>query len=284
MFFVTTLIFSSNLNAQHKFAYKIFDKDGNISDFQTMLEAALRSDIVLFGELHNNPISHWLQIALAKEIFSRKSDNLILGAEMFETDNQLILNEYLQGKITERNFKAEAKMWNNYDTDYKPLIEFAKNNNLQFIGTNIPRRYASLVHRQGFDALLGLEYDAMKYLPPLPVPYDPELPGYKTMLEMQGMPAHSNENLPKAQAIKDATMAHFILKNFSIGKLFLHFHGAYHSDNFEGIFWYLNQYGKKDNIITITTTEQDNLDSLSEESKGKANFIIVVHSDMTKTY
>ncbi|MBS4012582.1 MAG: ChaN family lipoprotein [Bacteroidetes bacterium] len=269
---------------QHKYAYKIYDKDGNISDFQKMLDSSLKSDIILFGELHNNPISHWLQISLTKEIYAKKSDKLILGAEMFETDNQLILNEYLQGKITERNFKAEAKMWNNYDTDYKPLVEFAKNNNIPFVGTNIPRRYAALVHRQGFDALLGLEYDAMKYLPPLPVPYDAELPSYKTMLEMQGMPAHSNENLPKAQAIKDATMAHFILKNFSQGKVFLHFHGAYHSDNYEGIFWYLTQYGKKDNLITITTVEQDNLNELHELNKGKADFIIVVDPDMTKTY
>ena len=51
--------------------------------------------------------------------------------------------------------------------------------------------------------------------------------------------SHATPNLPKAQAAKDATMAHFILKNFDPNKLFLHFDGSYHSDNYEGIVWWI---------------------------------------------
>ena len=203
---------------------------------------------------------------------------------MFESDNQLILNEYLAGMITERNFNAEAKLWSNYSTDYKPLVEFAKENNLEFIATNIPRRYASLVHREGFESLKNLDKKAKKLIPPLPVPYDAELPGYKAMLDMPGLPAHGSENFPKAQAIKDATMAHFILNNFRENITFLHFNGAYHSNNYEGIIWYLAQYGKDDGIMTISTVEQSDIDSLEESHIGIADFIIVVNSNMTKTY
>ena len=56
-----------------------------------------------------------------------------------------------------------------------------------------------------------------------------------------GPAMHGNQNLPKAQAIKDATMAHFILENWEKGKTFIHYNGSYHSDNFEGIVWYLKQ-------------------------------------------
>ena len=97
---------------------------------------------------------------------------------------------------------------------------------------------------------------------------------------MHGMGNHSNENFPKAQAIKDATMAHFILKNWSKGKLFLHFNGAYHSDNFESIYWYLKQQNPDLKITTISTVSQEDISELKEEHSGKADYIVCVDKDM----
>jgi len=188
--------------------------------------------------------------------------------------------------VKQKNFEDEAKLWPNYKTDYKPLVEFAKENNLTFIASNVPRRYASLVHTKGFEGLDSLSAQAKKLLPPLPVPYDPDLPGYKGMLEMMaGMGSgHTNENLPKAQAIKDATMAYFILKNFKPGQTFIHYNGAYHSDNFEGICWYLKKQNPDLKILTITSVEQNDIDSLNEETIGIADYTICIPSSMTKTY
>ncbi len=101
---------------------------------------------------------------------------------------------------------------------------------------------------------------------------------------MEGMQGHISENFPKAQAIKDAAMAHFILKNLSPGKQFIHFNGAYHSDNFEGIYWYLKQHDASLNIVTITTVLQENIRELEEDYTGRANFIICVDEDMTTTF
>lgn len=271
--------------AQDKPAYQIFLRDGTPASYHKMLNKAPENHIVLFGELHNNPIAHWLQLELSKGLLNYYDSLLVLGGEMFEADDQLVIDEYFAGKILERHFKAEAKLWNNYDTDYRPLLELARENNLNFIATNIPRRYAAMVHRGGFEALETLSPQARKYVAPLPPPYDPELPGYKAMLEMTGMPAHGNENFPKAQAIKDATMAHFILKNLPDSGIFVHFNGAYHSNNDEGIQWYLKQYAEQPLfVMTISTVEQDNVDKLDEANHGLADFIIAVPSTMTKTY
>jgi uncharacterized iron-regulated protein len=30
-----------------------------------------------------------------------------------------------------------TQLWSNYQTDYRPLVDFAKENNLRFIATNI---------------------------------------------------------------------------------------------------------------------------------------------------
>ena len=287
---VLTIFFSlSILQAKDKPAYRLFDRDGHETSYSALLEHASEVDIILFGELHNNPIAHWLQFDLSYDLHGVFDSLLVLGAEMFEADNQLLLNEYLEGTILERHFTAEAKLWNNYSTDYRPLVELAREKGLPFIATNIPRRYAALVHRAGFEALEDLSEQAKGYIAPLPPLYDPELPGYKAMLEMEGLPAHGSENFPKAQAIKDATMAHFIIQNLVENGLFIHFNGAYHSNNDEGIQWYLHQYAEMAGaqplrVLTISTVEQNRIDALSENNHGLADFIIAVPSTMTKTY
>jgi uncharacterized iron-regulated protein len=267
-------------------SYSLFNEKGKSARYRHLVRDAALADVILFGELHNNPISHWLQIELTKSLYEEHGEKLVMAAEMFEADNQLLVDEYLNGTIRQRNFEAEAKLWGNYKTDIKPLVEFAKEHNLRFVASNIPRRYASLVHQRGFEALEELPDEAKRYIAPLPVEYDPELPGYKGMLEMlAGMGAgHANENLPKAQAIKDATMAHFILENLNPDAVVIHYHGTYHSNNWEGIYWYLKSQRPDLNILTIATVDQDDIDQLTEENSGLADYTICVPATMTKTH
>ncbi len=264
-------------------AYQLFAESGKMVKYSKMLKELADADVVLFGESHDNPIAHWLELELAKDLYELKNDNLILGAEMFETDNQVILDEYLDSLISQSYFEDEARIWPNYQTDYKPLVEFAKKHQIKFVATNIPRRYASVVNSKGFEGLEALSDEAKSFLPPLPVPYNPELKSYRKLLEMPGMGSHMGENFPKAQAIKDATMAHSILKYWSPGKLFLHFNGSYHSDNFESINWYLKQEKPDLKLVTITTVSQPDISELTEENTGKANFTVCVDEDMTRT-
>ncbi len=267
--------------SQDKPAYLLFHHDGTLATWKELKEKATASDVVLFGEMHNNPICHWLQYELTKEMYNVVGDKLVLGAEMFETDNQLLLDEYVSEKVAVKNFEAEAKLWPNYKTDYKPLVDYAREKKLRFIATNIPRRYAALVSKSGFDALNALSPGALSFMAPLPIPYDSTLPGYKAMLNMGG---HTSPNLPKAQASKDATMAWFILQNLQVNQVFLHFNGSYHSDNFEGIVWYLKKYQPTIKIMTIASIESDNPMQPDEELKAKADFILVVPASMTKTH
>jgi uncharacterized iron-regulated protein len=241
--------------------------------------------VFLFGDYHDNPISHWLQKEVTADLYANNPDALVLGAEMFEADNQLLVNGYLSGLITEAKFEDEARLWNNYETDYKPLLKFAFDYKLSFVATNVPRRYANLVYRKGLTGLDSLSEDARKFIPPLPVKYDAGLPGYKKLLEMGHMGGgKTSQYFPMAQAIKDATMAYFILQNWSPGMQFLHFNGTGHSDNYEGIVWYLSEDQPDLRIITITTVMQEDPTELREESSGKADFTIVVPNNMTRTY
>ncbi|GMT45251.1 MAG: hypothetical protein IEMM0006_1083 [bacterium] len=265
-------------------AYRLFNAKGKKVKYQKMINVAKNADVVFFGELHNNPISHWLELEITKDLYKVRNGNIIQGAEMFERDNQLIMNEYLKGEITQRNFKDQARLWHNYKTDYKPLVVFAKEHKIPFIATNVPRRYASIVYKHGFAALDTLTAQAKSYMAPLPVPYDPNLKSYKDMLAEMKAIGHNNPNLPKAQALKDATMAASIAKYTGNGKLFIHYEGSYHSDHYQGILWYLNKYKPGLKIITISTVEQKDIDTLAKEFINLANFIVVVPDDMTTTY
>jgi uncharacterized iron-regulated protein len=268
-------------------AYKLYTSDGKNVKYQKMIETISSADIVFFGELHDNPIAHWLEYEVTADLHGIAADRLVMGAEMFEADNQLLLNEYLSSAYEADKFEAEVKLWKNYKTDYKPLLEFARKNNLPFIATNIPRRYASMVSKKGLEVLDSLSAQAREYIAPLPVYYDPEVKCYKDMLDMngiQGMGGKPNENMPKAQAIKDATMAHFTLKNLQPGKLFIHYNGSYHSDNYLGIIYYLKLYRPDIRVATITTVLQDDIESLLPENSGVADFIVVIPANMTRTY
>lgn len=279
------LILSFNLSAQDKPAYKVFTGEGKKADYGDMAKAASKADVVFFGELHDNPIAHWLELEITKSLFSEKGKDLVLAAEMFETDNQLIIDEYLEGLIKETSFESEVRKWNNYITDYKPLLNFAKENGLKFIASNIPRHYASIVASGGFEALDKVSAEGKKFISPLPVEYDPELPCYKDMLSMGGgAMGHASENLPKAQAIKDATMANSIVKYRQPGQAVIHYNGSYHSDRHMGIIWYLNKFSPGLKIVTITMILQDDIEKMDDEDKGQADFIIVIPSDMTRTY
>lgn len=262
--------------------YALFNQQGKKTKFKKLLKEALEADVILFGESHNSAISHWLQNVLAREL--RANGPLTVGMEMFESDQQAALDEYQAGKIKAEDLdKVGEGLWSNFSTDYQPLVNWAAEQDVPVIATNVPRKYARLVFKAGLDSLLALPADEKQLLPPLPIPYDASLPGYVKMLEM--MPGgHAGSTFPMAQAIKDATMAHFIVARKQAGRKFLHINGSYHSDDYEGIGWYLRQYAPNLKVMTITTIEQESIGQLDAENTDKANFTIAVPALMTKTY
>jgi uncharacterized iron-regulated protein len=266
--------------AQDNPAYILYNAKGKKIKYGKMMQQLGDKDILLFGEYHNNPIAHWLQLEVTTQLAEQRQ--LVLGAEMFEQDNQQALTDFLQGKISERRLDSNARLWKNYPTDYAPLVRFAKNKGIAFAATNIPRRYASLVARSGLEALDTLGALQKSWIAPLPIAYDSSLPGYKNMVAMMG--GHGGSNLPKAQAVKDATMAHFILQYYQTGSLFIHFNGSYHSDFYEGILWYLKRQKPELKYATITTVSQKDIRRLEAEHLGRADYIICVPENMTTTY
>lgn len=324
-------------------AYQIFDAKGKKVSYAQFLATITKSlqqtapqpAVILFGELHDNPIVHWLQYQTTSDLF-RVTPFMVLGAEMLETDQQAALNEYLMptdtsaktptvvtpmgavmgGDPNYEKFKKSTKLWPNFYTDYKPLVDFAKEHQMPFIATNIPRKYASLVYRGGFAALDTLPAEKKILFPTMPVPYDSSLGCYAEIFKATG--GHGGQNLPKSQAVKDATMAWKIynnLPNIHYGDqvvevasnsktsprinpmVFIHYNGSYHSDNHESIEWYLQKEHQSAaavqmrssalpplKIITISARLQDDVTRLETDNMGAGDFIIVTPNNMNRTH
>ncbi|WP_165732364.1 ChaN family lipoprotein [Polaribacter sp. 20A6] len=277
----------STTKAQDKPAYQLFKNNGKTANYNKMIKDLADSDMVFFGEYHYNPISHWMQLEVSKSLFEIKGNSLFFGAEMLEIGNQLVLNEYLSGLYPESKMIPEmTQMWNNYSTDYRPLVEFAKENKLRFIATNIPRRYASLISKKGISALKDLSPEALALIgPDLETYFDPTVKAYAEMADNMGGHVPPNMlNIQTAQAAKDATMAHFSLKNFKKGDLLLHIEGSYHSNYEQGIIWWVHKIKPGLTLKSITTVTASEWNKLTKEQKATiANYIIVVADNMTQT-
>ncbi len=277
--FLPFLFVLNAIQAQDPVAYRLFTGQGKPARHKALMKSLGQADVILFGEQHNSAIAHWLQLVVARELAAKGA--LMMGAEMIEADDQATLDRYLRGEIDQAAFDTLARLWKNHG-DYAPLVDLAKAKGLRFVAANVPRRYASIVYKGGFEALDTLPDAEKQWIAPLPIAYDPGLPGYKAMLDMGH--GHTSPTMPMAQALKDATMAHFILANFTPGTPFLHFNGTYHSDNYEGIVWYLKRARPALRIATIATVTQVDAGKLEAEHKGRADFILVVDEAVPGTY
>ncbi len=273
--------------AQDLPAYVLYTGNGKKTSFEKLEEATEGKELILFGEFHDNPISHWLQLELTKELFEENGAKLQLGFEMFEQDQQSLLSDYLTGKLTDKQFQDTMRLWPNYETDYAPLIAFAKNNHLYCVASNVQRKYASLLFKKGRTALDTLSAEVKAQMAPIDFKVDTSLSQYREVFSMGGhMGTNMGMNMVESQAFKDATMAQFILANpgRQDGTVHVHFNGAFHSDFHQGILWYVQQKNPQIKVLTISTVTQEDVRKLDKEHLGRADFIICVPESMTRTH
>ncbi|WP_322969665.1 ChaN family lipoprotein [Faecalibacter sp. LW9] len=277
------------LNAQDLKSYQFYNKKGKPIKFHQMVKHLADYDVVLFGEHHNNSTNHWLQLQLLKSLFEARKGQLIVGAEMFERDNQEGINQYLKGIINENQLKDHVRLWSNYKTDYHPLLSFSKVHQIPFIATNIPRKYASVVAKKGVEELMNYSSEEKQWMVEMPFPIDYSAPGYPEMIAMMGDHRDKrSENFVAAQAIKDATMAESIVKYYKSNTLFLHFNGDYHSKQYGGIYWYLKQFKPNLKVAVIQIYESNSKDLAIKKEEFKnfifTDFTLVLPEDTIKTY
>ena len=267
--------------------YKIYDtRTKQIITINKIVTDMSDADVLFFGEEHNDSAAHYLENKIFRALHAQYGDKIALSMEMFETDGQLVLNEYLAGTIDETRFSRDIRLWSNYK-DYKPMIEYAKQNKIPVVAANPPRRYVSLVTRRGMRSLDSLSKEAKKFLPPLP--YDTLTGRYreKFMDIMKGSPGSSSQNIYYSQSLWDAGMAYSIysfLKKNKQKKVF-HCVGGFHTEEKLGTAAQLKMRNRKLKILSISSFCDASFNNPDWESfSSRGDYIIITNPDLKKTF
>jgi len=273
------------VDAQSVSSYKIYQTSlKKIISVDELVKALNKTDAVFFGEEHNDSISHVLEATILQKLTEAHLQQVALSMEMFETDCQNVLNEYLAGLIREKNFVIDARCWPNYK-DYRPLIEYAKNNHLPVIAANAPSRYTNMVSRMGLKALNQLDKNGKAYLPPLPI--DTATGAYLKKFDdiMGGHNAMGGMEMYQAQNLWDATMGWSVASFLKThpGFMVFHINGGFHSEEKLGAVAQLKKYLPNASIKNIAAYASEDFANPNWNVLSKmGDFIIVADGAAAK--
>ncbi|CAK9087372.1 Protein RETICULATA-RELATED 5 [Durusdinium trenchii] len=158
-------------------------REASLKEMLETLASSAGMRAILMGEVHDDAVTHLLQLAVLKHLRRHGQRRLILSMEMFEMDVQEVLDEYVLHKaIREEDLLMDSRPWGNYLEDYRPLVQFCRDEGIRVIAANAPRRYVSMVSRKGEQFLRGLEANGCRsLLPPFPLPLPS--PAYRRKFE-----------------------------------------------------------------------------------------------------
>jgi uncharacterized iron-regulated protein len=266
--------------------YKIYDvKKQKIISLDDIITDLNNANVLFFGEEHNDSIGHYLEATLFKKIAAAYPNKTALTMEMFHTDVQPIINEYLNGIISEKNFIKEARAWNNYK-DYKPMIETAKSNKLAVIGGNGAARYSNAVTRSGLEILNQLPELSKQFIAPLPI--DTVTGRYHDkFIETLGGHSMGPMKIYQTQNFWDATMAWSIAKFTKANKdtKVFQVNGRFHSDEKLGTLAKLKRYSPKLKILNISSFAAEDFKNPDwAKYANLGDYVIVTNPEVKKSF
>lgn len=266
--------------------YKIYDvKKQKLISIDAIAADMAKADVLFFGEEHNDSIGHYLEASLLKKLAANYPSQVALTMEMFHTDVQPVINEYLQGIISEKNFIKEARAWNNYK-DYRPMIELAKAQKFEVIGANAAARYSNAVTRSGLQVLADLPASSKQFLPPLPID---TLTGryYEKFIDLLGSHGMGPMKVYQSQNFWDATMAWSIAKfaKANKGKKIFQVNGRFHSDERLGTYAQLQKIAPKLKVLNIACFSADDFANPNwEKHQALGDYVILTDPTVKRTF
>ncbi|MEP7039739.1 MAG: ChaN family lipoprotein [Acidobacteriota bacterium] len=272
-------------------SYKIYDSDGNPAAINQIINAVGKAEVVFLGENHDDAVAHYIQAEIFKKVVEiyGKNRKVALSMEMFERDVQIILDEYLEDLITEKKFLDDSRPWNNYKTDYRPLVEYAKQNKLDVIAANAPRRYVNMVSRNWRESLEQLSPGAKKWLAPLPYARSSDAYAKKFTDLMGGMPSNTQSvsKILESQTLWDATMAFSIAEYLKNNKnsLVVHLNGSFHTENRLGTAEQLLKFSPRLKVLVVTIKSEDDFNKFDKTKHlNLGDFVILTDAKIPRSF
>ncbi|KJG07115.1 hypothetical protein UB33_05295 [Photobacterium angustum] len=220
---------SPSANLTTLYDYSITSPNGKTLTVDQLATKLKNADIILVGEWHSHPAAHLLQSQLFAALYQQNSQ-LTLSMEQFTRDKQAIVDQYLAGKIGERTLVSEGNAWPNYDSDYRPLVEFAKQNNLDVIAANAPKNIVRCISKNGPEYLNKLPPSERSWIAQS-LTLDKDAYQTKFLNSMHHGNEEQNLRMFAAQTAWDDTMAESMVAylNTHPNKQIIHVAGRFHT-------------------------------------------------------
>ncbi|EMY6775541.1 TPA: ChaN family lipoprotein [Vibrio alginolyticus] len=210
--------------------YQLYTPSGEHIALSKLPIELQQADVILIGEWHTHAGVHRFQTDMLKQLTSYDR-SLALSMEQFTRDKQPVVDAYLRGEIGEQYLMKQANAWPNYESDYRPLVEFAKQKNLPVIAANAPKSIVRCIGRQGLDYINKLDDDQRMFIAQAintgSSPYKE-----KFMASMHHGKPEQTEKQFAAQVTWDETMAESIVSYLddNPGAQVVHVAGKFHTE------------------------------------------------------
>jgi uncharacterized iron-regulated protein len=288
----TSLSSFAQLGEQHYIVYNT--RTQKTVNLDSIVKEMQQYDVLFFGEEHNDSVGHYLEAKMLEMMHATYGAKTALSMEMFDRDVQPVMDEYLAGLIKEKQFTKDARVWSNY-RDYKPMVEYAKTNQLHVVCANAAGRYSGLAVRKGMQGLMSLPEASKEHIAPLP--FDTATGAYFDKL-VDVMSGHDTTmgaaavttpgmDMIMGQSTWDATMAWSIAEYLKAhkGDKVLQVNGRFHSDEHYAVVTQLKNYRPKARSLVISSGSDENFPNINwDDHKANGDYIIITDPKVPKTF
>jgi uncharacterized iron-regulated protein len=134
----------------------VVDRRNSATLPQVMTE--LRDErLVYVGETHTAYADHLVQLGVL-EAMAAQARPLAVGVEWFQARFQPVIDDYFAGRIDEGEFLRRTEYYDRWRFDYRlyrPIVEFARANEIPLVALNAAREVTEEISRVGLDAVSG---------------------------------------------------------------------------------------------------------------------------------
>jgi uncharacterized iron-regulated protein len=265
---------------QHSYDYRLLKPAGQPIELDQLVKELKDSDIIVIGEFHGNHGSHLLQMQLQAALHKQRPEQ-ILSLEMFNKDQQSILNRYLDGEVGEKYLINEAPAWPNYSASYRPMIEFSKHHLIPVVAANAAADIVRCIGRygQGYVDILNPEEKGWIARSPFQDDENYRQKFYSFMESMQHGQMDDAKILASysAQLARDNTMAEAIIEAIDQHQnaQVIHLNGSFHSESGLGTIALIKQRrpNLKISVITPINRELGQTLKLDNEESDLGNYL-----------
>jgi uncharacterized iron-regulated protein len=120
--------------------------------------------VVFVGETHDRYDHHLNQLEIIRRLHEI-GPGLAVGIEYIQQPFQPFLDDYIAGRIDEREFLRATEYYERWRYDFRllaPIFRFAREQGIPMIALNVPRELTRAVSKAGVDGITGKDRE---YLP-----------------------------------------------------------------------------------------------------------------------